>query len=94
LHKLFQSSQLITRVEHAIIADRSAQIFKIGHIVEGYDGIPASLVDQQVACDPMHERKSITDLSPIIDGVRPCENFSENIVEIDMLRQDPAQPTS
>lgn len=94
MHKLFQSPQLITRVEHAIVADRSAQFFQIGHIVEGYDGIPAGLVDQQVACDPMHERKAITDLSPVIDGVSACENFGENIVEIEMLRQNPAQPAA
>lgn len=93
-HKLFQSPQLVTRIEHAIVTDRSAQFFQIGHIVKGDDGIPAGLVDQQVACDPMHERKAITDLSPIIDGVSACENFSENVVEINMLRQDPAQPAA
>lgn len=93
-HKLFQSSQLITRVEHAIVADRFAQIFQIGHIVEGYDGIPAGLVDQQIACDPMHERKAIANLPPVIDGVSASENFSENIVEVDMLGQDSAQPAA
>lgn len=93
-HKLFQSPQLVSGIEHAIVADRSAQIFQIGHIVKRDDGIPASLVDQQVACDPMHERKSIADLAPVLDGISAGENFSEYVIEIDMLRQDPAQPAA
>lgn len=38
----------------------------------------------------MHEREAITDLPPVIDRVSARENFSENIVEIDVLRQDSA----
>lgn len=92
--KLFQSTKLIAGMEHAIIADASAQFFEIGHIVERDNRFAPCLIDQHITGNLVHEGDTITYLAPVIDGIGPCEGFGDNIVQVDMRRQYAPQTTS
>lgn len=81
-------------MKHAVIADPSAQLFQIGHIVERDDRFAPCLIDQHIAGDFVHESNAIAYLTPVIDGIGPGKSFGHDIVQIDMRWQYAPQAAS
>lgn len=92
--KLFQPAKLIAGMEHAIIADASAQFFEISHIVERDNRFVPCLIDQHITGNLVHEGNAIPYPVPVIDGIGPGKGFGDNIVQIDMRRQYTPQTAS
>jgi len=92
-HKIFQASQFVAGIKHAVITDSFAQIIQIGHIVEGNDRFPSRLIDQQIAGDPVHEGQAVADLPPIVHRIGPHQNLCDDVVQIHMPWQNLAQAT-